>query len=62
MKNDKDKSSEDEGKRLEFEINGEKCWMDFDAFKAQQEWMKQKEKEYLEWWYNGGYRKSIYGE
>jgi hypothetical protein len=35
--------------RLELEVNGQKLWLDFEAFKREQEFIKQKENEWWEW-------------
>lgn len=33
-------------KEIQIEVNGQKLWLDWDRFVAEQEWIKKKEKEY----------------
>lgn len=47
---------------MEIEVNGQKLWMDFDAWKKEKEWMEQKEKEYVEYWLSGQRDINIFGE
>lgn len=47
--------------RLEFEINGQKVWIDWDTYQAQKKWLEEQERKYWEYHFSGQRTVDIFG-